>query len=486
MSDIVLVRPRTTYGELYLPWNLMYIAAPVIRKGYSVSIIDQNTDAEWKKSLRSEISSKPMCVGTGAFTGRMIEGALEASRIAHEAGVTTVWGGVHASLLPEQTLQDPSVDYVVVGEGDATFEELVDRLSGRTSGSPGDILGLAWKDGTRITVNPPRPHLDLDSLAPTPWGLTDPVKYFHDRGPRAPRFMDFCSSRGCPYNCGFCYNVAFHKRKWRGMSAEVFFGRVKEMVERFGVRGFIFMDDYFFANMERIVRFSELLLKNNMQIVWEVQCRLDAFDQMSDEILALFVRAGLWRFHFGAESGNPGILELMDKKITLDMARRAAERARRFRVAGCFYFMLGFPGETPEEMLDTYAFMNELAKGNPYVILLGPYIYVPYPETPLYHRAVELGFVAPTTLEGWADTEGWGEFLSPHSPAPTRYFMNISKRYFRASVIWPQLKPLFKLRMALFRRMPRGSAIEWGILKAAETVLRPTLTRINLRRWANR
>lgn len=288
MPDVILVRPRTTYGSIYLPWNLLYLAAPLVRDGYSVSIIDQNVEPNWQERLKSELKTKTVCVGTGAFTGKMIEGALHASEIARNAGVPVVWGGVHASLLPKQTIEDPFVDYVVIGEGEATFEELVDYLSGRKKSSLVEIKGIAWKENGKIYINEPRGFLKLDELAPTPWELITPHMYLHDRGPRARRFMDFCSSRGCPFSCGFCYNVGFHKRRWRGMSAEVFFERVKEMVERFQLNGFIFMDDYFFSSMDRIVKFSELLIKHNIKIVWDVQCRLDAFDRLPDETISLF------------------------------------------------------------------------------------------------------------------------------------------------------------------------------------------------------
>jgi hypothetical protein len=107
MPDVILVRPHTTYGEIYLPWNLLYLSAPLVQKGYSVSIIDQNVEPNWKERLESELKTKPICMGTGAFTGRMIEGALKASEIAHNAGVPVVWGGVHASLLPAQLLSIP-------------------------------------------------------------------------------------------------------------------------------------------------------------------------------------------------------------------------------------------------------------------------------------------------------------------------------------------------------------------------------------------
>lgn len=486
MPDVILVRPRTTYGSIYLPWNLLYLAAPLVRDGYSVSIIDQNVEPNWQERLKSELKTKTVCVGTGAFTGKMIEGALHASEIARNAGVPVVWGGVHASLLPKQTIEHPFVDYVVIGEGEATFEELVDYLSGRKKSSLVEIKGIAWKENGKIHINEPRGFLKLDELAPTPWELITPHMYLHDRGPRARRFMDFCSSRGCPFSCGFCYNVGFHKRRWRGMSAEVFFERVKEMVERFQLNGFIFMDDYFFSNMDRIVKFSELLIKHNIKIVWDVQCRLDAFDRLPDETISLFLRAGLWRFQFGVESGNPEIIKMIDKKITLDMAFRAAERIKKFQVAGGFYFMLGFPGETPEQMLDTYKVMEKLKENNPYVILMGPYLYSPYPGTPLFDKAVEAGFKPPSSLEEWADSEGWAEMFSSHLPSSTRYFMNISKKYFRAGFLYPQLTPLYKARMALFDKVPRGSFIEWQIIKIAESAMRGVVTRINIRRWAGR
>ena len=136
MADVVLVYPKSSYIEaamlhFYPPLALLN-AVVFVAQSFTVRIIDQRVDRDWRKHLLEELATKPLCVGVSSLTGEQITGALEVSRIVRQhGGVPVVWGGVHASILPAETLAHPLVDFVVEGEGEIAFLKLVEALRSR-------------------------------------------------------------------------------------------------------------------------------------------------------------------------------------------------------------------------------------------------------------------------------------------------------------------------------------------------------------------
>jgi radical SAM superfamily enzyme YgiQ (UPF0313 family) len=178
MSDeqprVVLFRPKSTYGVVYVPWSLLAISAPLVEEGVFVKIIDENTSDNWRSILEEELKKKPVCLGVTALTGRMIQGAIEASKIAHDK-TKVIWGGVHASLLPEQTVAEEWIDYVIEGEGEESFKKLVlCLLDGK---EPTEVPGLYFKANGKVVKTSPSQFVDLASQPSPPWSLLDMNHY---------------------------------------------------------------------------------------------------------------------------------------------------------------------------------------------------------------------------------------------------------------------------------------------------------------------
>jgi len=153
--DIILFNPAPRSGwqaqrRVELPLSLLCTATPLDRQGYRIKIIDEFDNPDWKRELRDAFTEKPICFGVTTMTGPQILHALQGCKVVREIfpDLPIVWGGIHASLLPEQTLQSPYCDIVVVGEGEATFEALVKALE---SGTPlVDVKGICFKDNGEI------------------------------------------------------------------------------------------------------------------------------------------------------------------------------------------------------------------------------------------------------------------------------------------------------------------------------------------------
>ena len=400
MADIVLVQPVVDV-EIFkdkpsLPLALL-CAASLVKRKYSVKIIDQRTSPDWKSDLLRELKKKPICVGTTSMTGGMLRYAVEISRFVKEnSGVPLVWGGVHASLLPEQTIRHRDIDYVVHGEGEQTFYELVTALDkGR---SVKKIRGLWYKEKGKPRFTGERPFLDMNKLPEVPYDLVNVHDYIQTTEGRKTIILQ--TSRGCPFRCAFCYNLVFNKSRWRALTVKKSLERIRKVVEEFGVEHIKFHDDDFFVDMERTRKILEGMVKYN--ITWESEGgRINYLERMDDAYLKLMDRSGCKRLYIGVESASDRILKMIHKAITVSQVRRVSKKVVKYNFEPYYNFMVGFPTETQDDIRKTIDLAFYLLQENPRARVTAFAIYTPYPGTELYTTAVRKGLRIPRTLEGW-------------------------------------------------------------------------------------
>ena len=415
--DVVLIYPsagesgKATFSP---PHSLLSIAAPLV-KDYNVKIIDQRVDANWKSNLKTYLGTQPIAVAFSAMTGLQIRYALDAAKfVREEAGNTIplVWGGVHATMLANQTLDNEYVDIIVRGEGDSSFREIIRRR--KANKSINDIDGISFKEYGKKIHNPDSKLLNLNEIGNIPWELIDVEDYIGDGSlmfepGTVKRMLDIgVTSKGCPHKCSFCYNLFFNKMYWRGMSAEKTFERFKQVVDDFKVDGIWVHDDNYFVDLKRVEKIADMMLKENMEVQWTSSgVTVFTYSKMSDELKDKVVKSGCSSFRFGIESASPRVLKMIDKPNTAEQVYDVNNDAKKHNISPIYSFMIGFPTETREEILDTCKMAVKLKKENPNCKNHGISIYTPYPGTPLYKLACENGFNPPATLEGWANIY-WG------------------------------------------------------------------------------
>jgi radical SAM superfamily enzyme YgiQ (UPF0313 family) len=401
-AAVVLFHPRSDLspGPLAtheLPLALLSVAAPLVRAGYRVSLIDQRIEQDWRERLLAELAAEPLCVGVTATTGPQLLHGLEASALVkRHSRAPVVWGGVHASLLPEQTLAEESIDFVVQGEGELSFLELVRAIGCGRAATP--IAGVWRKEGGRAVSGGPRPFIDLDQQGPLPYQL---VHERRDVGRRM-RQLVFASSRGCTYPCAYCYNTTFHRRRWRALSAETAVEHIRDAVARTGTRRLYLVDPHFFLDLDRARGILAGIARANLDLTLaRLSIRLDSLLALTDEDLVLIRKAGCRALAVGVESGSPRMQELLRKPIDMPGLLAANRRLGRFAIVPVYYLMLGLPGETEHDLRLTADLMTRLADDNPQAVEL-PNLFTPYPGTELFDVAVAHGFVPPTRLADWA------------------------------------------------------------------------------------
>jgi radical SAM superfamily enzyme YgiQ (UPF0313 family) len=420
MADIVLVQPKVGEWDFVrtkpaMPLALLHAAA-LADIEYEIKLIDQRTDGDWENNLRHELEKKPLCFGTTAFSGSQIHYALAASKVVKEsdASIPVVWGGVHATLLTEQTLRNENIDIVVRGEGESTFYELVKALDGgrpqpRCSASRGNgggpldgIMGIWYKRSGSIRSNPDRDFLDLDTLPDIPYHLVDVKKYLPMQFGMPTLYMQ--TSRGCPHRCTYCYNAVFNMRKWRPMSAEKTAERIADARHDFGVKNFYFVDDNFFTDLKRAREIAERITE--LDVKWQVQgvCVSDV-DKMDDGYLRAIEKSGCLQFRIGAESGSQRILEMIKKKTTVEQIKEVNRKLVSFNIAPYYHFLCGYPGETLDELRKSIELAFLLLRENPRARISPLHCFTPEPGTEMYELAVNEGFIPPAKLEGWTGTD---------------------------------------------------------------------------------
>ena len=395
------VRAKARIVNVTPSLGLGYIATVLERNGIDVQILDANAEGISPAKLAQYMRQRewqPKHIGITA-TSHTIATALAMVMACKEAlpTCTVTLGGVHPTILPEETLACDGVDFVVRGEGEFSYLELV------TGRNVEGIEGLSFKRDGHQVHNPLRtPIAELDQLPFPAFHLMPVHKYHPTLGTyRQLPAMGVIGSRGCPFNCTYCASPAFWGRKVRFRSAGNILEEIALLVKDFGVREIQLLDDTFTVAKKRFREFCELLSETDFRITWSCNSRVDSVD---DELLKLMKATGCHSISYGIESGDEEMLERIKKRISLDQARTAIALTKKYGITCRASFMFGNPGETWETMQKTVQFALETM---PDFVVFN--IIRPYPGTEVYEWACAMGGLM---------REKW--YMSPESGAIMR------------------------------------------------------------------
>lgn len=445
---VILVQPKVGDWDDFrshpsLPLALLSCARRVARE-FDVVLIDTRVDREWKKTLKREIEKEPLCVGVTSMTGRQIGYALEVSRYVKTlSDIPVVWGGIHSSILPESTLENKSVDIVAVGEGEASFLELVKRLAARSSLK--GIEGIWFKEAGRVVKNPGIKFADLDDLPELPLSLVDLNKYLPSFKGRRTFYIE--TSRGCPNRCAFCYNYTYNNSTWRAFSAERVIRDLKYLTGRYHINSYYVVDDNFFVDLRRSLNIAQGIIDEGLDIFWEAQgITVNSALKMDDGYMDVLLKSGLKKVHFGVESGSERVLKQINKNLKISDIIKVNREWRRFDIVIQYNFMCGFPEETWEDIRKTKDLVFQLMEENPNALISPICPYTPYPGTMLYQKSLDGGFIHRKSLEDW-QTADYGDDLW-QSPERKR---NISSLFFSSMFLdRHRAKDMVKSRVVRF------------------------------------
>jgi len=289
------------------PLGICYIAS-MLRKMPEVNVALKDYEVEHfsREKFSSMLREKKIDVLGVSFRTASYGSAKECIKASRDAGrdIFTVAGGHHATAFPEETLRDLGCDAVIMGEGEYTFPDLVDRLE-RGEGLDG-LTGVAFRgrDGG-VTVNAPRPPIeDIDAL---PWparDLLDMSRY---------NVVTLLTSRGCPFNCIYC-DKAISTRKVKFRSPDDIYNEIRHIIESSGKNRLYIVDDHFFLKKHILEPILDRIIAEKLSIRWTCQARVDGV--FSDTIVKA-KQAGCEQIMFGIETGDPDELKYIRKASTL-------------------------------------------------------------------------------------------------------------------------------------------------------------------------
>lgn len=380
------------HGGSMMPLNLCYLAAYARQQNPEVEF--KIFDAEIRgisheETVQETAKFSPNLIGITTNTC-VFDSVITLTTLLKEElpNVPIILGGPHVSALPQRSLQESKADFVAIREGELTFEELVAQMK-EGKADWGKIDGLAYRDKNGdISVNPPRALIkDLDIL---PFPARDLVNNDLYTPPPTKRVSLgpntlIATSRGCPYNCGFCGAKTVWTRKIRARGAESIVAEIKECIEKYGTRSFNFTDELFTVNKKRVLEIHRLICEQKLNIAWVCSARAEHLDR---ETLEAMKKAGCHEISFGIESGSPEILKRMNKSLDLEEALRVICLTKKVGIATHASYILGYIGETEETINDTICFAKKL---NTQVAAF--FIASPLPGTLLYQEAKEKGYI---------------------------------------------------------------------------------------------
>lgn len=392
--------PRPT-----LPHPLLHLGSYLKDKGMKVYLIDGQI-CDVKEEL-NKIIDKVDIIGFSVMT-MQIANSLKLSDYVkkNHPDKKIIWGGIHPSLLPEQTIKDDSIDYVCQREGEECLYEL-------TRGKPiNKIKNLVYKKNGKVIFNPIRDFIDINKLNLPQWELLDPNKYINEfrlAEVDVGRAFPITVGRGCMFNCSFCINTILG-RKWRPLSVKNIIKRIKFLKEKYNVQHFNINDDCFDTDLKRVDDFCKILIKEKIDITWDVSVRTGT--HWIDERMELLSNAGCKALSIGAESGSQRILdEIIHKGIKIEDIIYIAKQCDKYGITLISSWISGLPTETSEEQRQTVELLKKVTKICPSCSIHGPQPFKPYPNSELYFEAVKQGFRVPKNLREWAHKSKTG-FIS--------------------------------------------------------------------------
>jgi radical SAM superfamily enzyme YgiQ (UPF0313 family) len=361
-------------SPIYPPLGLLYIGAVLKKAGHDVKLLDIDLENVTEQSFKEVLREfKPSVLGITSVTPT-IKDAVKWAREAkiHNPSIRVVVGGIHATIAPLELAKEPSIDFVVVGEGERTVVELLKKMEGKAAEYE-DVKGIVFKDKGKTIMNQARELIaDMDEMPiPDRSLLRYPERYVPPDAVHTP-VATIMTSRGCPGDCTFCCTKQIFTRHVRLRSVDNILSELDTLVNVFKVKEVHIADDTFTINKKRVLEFCDKVKKKNYGIHFEFMNGIRA-DCVDEEILGALRSIKVRNVGFGVESGSKEVLRLAKKNIDMEKVRRAFKLSKRFGFETWAFFIIGLPGENSATVRESIEFAKELDPDFAKFLILKPY-----------------------------------------------------------------------------------------------------------------
>jgi radical SAM superfamily enzyme YgiQ (UPF0313 family) len=399
MKKIVLVNPPSSLevefgvlaagGSYRPPLQLATLAACLREAGIEVSILDcLALNLGYQQVLERILQSGAEYVGITATTLTIHNAAKLAKRLKEaRPDLKTIIGGVHATLLPQDTLKRfPHFDLLVVGEGEQTLPQALETWDKK--GSWADLPGIAYRHNGDICLTERRPFINkLDTLPFPAWDLLpnltqcyQPAMMRHVRLPSA----YILTARGCPFRCSFCAGRAVMGRTYRSHSVDYITKMIKALIHDYNIKDLTIYDEVLTLNKKRLYELCDRLIAEKLDLTWSCDARVDTVDY---PLLKRMSEAGCRNISYGIESGSQEVLDGYRKGITVEQIEKALCMSKKAGIATSGFFMFGAPNETKKTMQETIDLLKRVD-----LDFFTPFFFGPQPGDAIYEKASQYGW----------------------------------------------------------------------------------------------
>lgn len=360
-------------------------------KKYLTECDEKSNHRIWKILEALLVMMSPEIVGISCVTVKM-KSVLKVARIVknYSLDIKVVLGGHHSQIYADEILNNcPEIDFVIKGEAEESLVELVDFLERQKSETSrdyeerlGNIDGLVFRNSmNELCEGKSRSFIsNLDSLP-----FAESAKYYRNGELIDLGLSSIMTSRGCPYQCNYCATNQIWHRKVRRRSVRNVMDEIEYRISNQNIREFNFLDDCFTMNKNWIYEFCDSILNENISINWSCISSINFIDE---DLFKLIVKAGCNKINLGIESGSERILELCNKHLNLEHAKRIFGYARKYRISTAAYFMMGFPTETEDDIRKTQQCIRQLNPNGVYLNVL-----IPLPGTRFFDWVVKKALI---------------------------------------------------------------------------------------------
>lgn len=394
------------------PLGLAYVAAVLERDGHEVRILDcvaegfrrlvalpegrRRHGLDGDDLVRTVRDFDPRVVGVSCLFSSQSPAAHHVCRLVKSADpdLVTVMGGAHPSVVPEEVLADANVDLAAIGEGEMTMLRLVRALE-TSRYPPADVPGLAYRRNGQVVINAPPEFLqDLDTLPLPARNLLPMERYFKYRSPHGSVVKrhpctNIITSRGCPAKCSFCSIHTVWGRRFRYHSAERVLHELETLIADYRVREVQFEDDNLTLHKPRMTEICRGMIDRRLDLLWTTPNGA-AIWALDEPLIELMRQAGCYHITLAVESGSQEVLKkIINKPLDLERVHPIVRACRRVGMGISAFFVVGFPGETKEDVEKTFEFGLNMGADAVHFFTA-----TPYPGTGLFRQCVETGLIA--------------------------------------------------------------------------------------------
>ncbi len=441
-KDRIFRKSMRNLGAVLPPLGIAYIAAMLEKEGHKVKIIDGPAMATVLgydfDDLEKDVKEfSPDIIGVSASTSQ-IDHAKKTMSIAKSVNkeCIVIFGGALISADPKALLSFDGADFGVYGEADLTFPRILKAVEAKQPLE--GMEGVVWRENGSVKFLKPNVITNLDQL-PMParhllkMNIYRPSPANYRRLPAT----TIMTSRGCPYQCIFCSKPT-EGTAFRAHSAERVVEEIEHLITKYGIKDIQIFDDTFSLIPSRVEKICNGIIEKKLDIGWNCMTRVD---KVSPELLALMKKAGCYEIGFGIESGSDRVLQFIKKATTTNLIRKAVKMTHDAGIDVRGFFMIGFPTETREEILQTIEFAKELD-----VDVAQFMVSTPFPGTEMWDIAKQHG----TISDDWNSFTFYAPDKMPFSSnlLGEKELVALYKRAYKSFYLRPKfmLKQLMKMR----------------------------------------